>query len=336
LEQRSPEWFEARLGMVSASRVYVVVAKGRNGQPSISRQKYQDELVEERLTGQLMKSSYTNEHIEWGREKEAVAREQYEQSRKVKVGETGFVLHPKISWSGASPDGLVGRTGLVEIKCPSTRVHLECCEKGNVPARYIYQMQWQLACTKRDWCDFVSYDPRAPKDLRLLIVRVPTDPAMIRWLEYEVKLFIREIEQRISEKQRNTPIKRGDRIGRTIANPSEGRRSNISEHPLLESLGRSGAKTSNRRSNSIRSAPKIRATHEQLNGQSRSAETSYPISSNIRHDNSIERDDGFSGSSNTPLFDSLGNSDQPQLHILFLQKYWWAILVLFLTILFWR
>ena len=202
-KQRSAEWFGARVGMVTASRISHVVASGRNGQFSISRRKYQDDLVEERLTGQPSPTPYVNEHMEWGIANEAIARRAYGKLQGLTVEETGFVAHPQIHWSGASPDGLVGRTGLVEIKCPSTQAHLKCCDRGHVPTKYIFQMQWQLACTGRDWCDFVSFDPRAPRAQKLFIHRVSADTEVIEWLELEVKTFLLEVELRLKQDRRH-------------------------------------------------------------------------------------------------------------------------------------
>jgi hypothetical protein len=114
------------------------------------------------------------------------------------VTEVGFVGHPTIAQSGASPDGLVGADGLVEIKCPNTATHIATLLDGKVPAKYITQMQWQLACVPaRQWCDFVSFDPRMPAELQLFIQRVPRDDATIADLEEQVRGFLLEIDATI-------------------------------------------------------------------------------------------------------------------------------------------
>jgi hypothetical protein len=100
--------------------------------------------------------------------------------------------------AGASPDGVVGE-GLVEIKCPNTATHLDVVLAGKPPTKYIYQMQWQMACTCKDWCDFVSYDPRLPEHLQMLVVRVPRDDQQILVLESEVKAFLAELDDKVKQ-----------------------------------------------------------------------------------------------------------------------------------------
>ena len=100
--------------------------------------------------------------------------------------------------AGASPDGLVGTDGLLEIKCPFTATHIDTLLSGKVPDRYKTQMQWQMACTGRQWCDFVSYDPRLPEPMRLFITRVPRDNSAIRLMEIEVVAFLEELGDKIT------------------------------------------------------------------------------------------------------------------------------------------
>lgn len=195
--QGSPEWFAIRCGKVTASRVADVVAKTKSG-PSTSRVNYMAELIAERLTGQPAER-FSNAAMAWGTEKEPEARSTYEFYNGVTVNQVGFVVHPKIEASGASPDGLVGDDGLVEIKCPNTATHLDTLLGQTVPSKYVSQIQWQLACTGRAHCDFVSYDPRLPEAMRLFIKRMPRDDQRIAELETEVSGFLREIEAKISE-----------------------------------------------------------------------------------------------------------------------------------------
>lgn len=195
--QGSKEWLALRCGKVTASRVADVVAKTKSG-PSASRQNYMAELIAERLTG-LPAERFSNAAMAWGTEKEPDARAAYEFYRSETVKEVGFVLHPKIEQSGASPDGLVGADGLVEIKCPNTATHLETLLGQMVPSKYINQMQWQMACTGRQWCDFASYDPRLPEEMRLFVKRMPRDDKRIEELEIEVAGFLLEIAVKISE-----------------------------------------------------------------------------------------------------------------------------------------
>jgi len=195
MEQRSPEWFAARLGKVTASRVADVIAKTKTGY-SASRDNYMAQLVCERMTG-TQGESYTNAAMQWGTDQEPLARAAYEAIKDVLVAETGFVIHPRIQEAGASPDGLVGIFGLIEIKCPNTATHIETILSDKVPGKYITQMQWQMACTERDWCDFVSFDPRMPEGLQLFIKRVEFDPIYVKMLEYEIQEFLDELETKI-------------------------------------------------------------------------------------------------------------------------------------------
>lgn len=193
--QGSPEWFQARLGKVTASRVADVIAKTRSGY-STSRANYAAQLIAERLTGNV-EATFTNAAMQWGTEKEPEARETYEFYHDAQVVQIGFVDHPTISMTGASPDGLVGDDGMIEIKCPNTATHLDTLEGQSVPAKYVTQIQWQLACTGRKWCDFASYDPRLPEDLRLFVRRIERDDAMIAELEAEVSGFLAEVARRV-------------------------------------------------------------------------------------------------------------------------------------------
>jgi putative phage-type endonuclease len=193
--QGSDEWFAARLGKVTASRIADVIAKTKTGYSS-SRANYAAQLVAERLTG-VVQESYSNAAMQWGSDQEPDARVAYEFLTSANVIEVGFVTHPTILMSGASPDGLVGKDGLVEIKCPNTATHIETLLGASVPAKYEAQMLWQLACTGRKWCDFVSYDPRLPEDMQVFIQRMDRDNAKIAALEAEVGSFLLEVEQTV-------------------------------------------------------------------------------------------------------------------------------------------
>jgi putative phage-type endonuclease len=195
MEQRSDEWFAARLGKVTASRVADVIAKTKTG-PSASRENYATQLVLERLTNKQAES-YTNAAMQWGTDTEPMARQAYELKRGLFVNEIGFVDHPTIEMSGASPDGLVGTDGLIEVKCPNSATHMETMLTQKVPAKYIPQMMWQMACTGRNWCDFVSYDPRFPENLQIFIERVTYDPTYVRMLELEITQFLDEVTKKV-------------------------------------------------------------------------------------------------------------------------------------------
>jgi putative phage-type endonuclease len=202
MEQRTAEWVAARLGRVTASRVADIVAKTKTGY-STSRANYMAELICERLTG-VQGESFSSSAMIWGTSTEPMARAAYEGAVGSLVIETGFVPHISISLAGASPDGLIGDDGLVEIKCPITATHIETLLGQSVPGRYNTQMQWQMACTGRKWCDFVSYDPRMPEKMRLFIKRVERDNVAIAELEREVVNFLNELETKIAQLKEKT------------------------------------------------------------------------------------------------------------------------------------
>lgn len=198
MEQLSPEWFAARLGRVTASRVADIIAKTKSG-PSASRGNYLAQLVVERLTGQAPES-FTTAAMQHGIDCEPEARNAYAFLHAPgPVVEVGFVDHPRIAMAGASPDGLVGEDGLLEIKCPITATHIDTLTTEAVPARYMTQIQWQLASTGRAWCDFVSFDPRLPDELQLFVKRVDRDEALIAELEREVEAFLAEVSERVGQ-----------------------------------------------------------------------------------------------------------------------------------------
>lgn len=196
MEQRTEDWFKVRLGKVTASRIADVVAKTKTGY-SASRANYMAQLVVERLT-ETKADSFTNDAMQWGIDKEPEARAAYEAKTGELVEEVGFIEHPLIAMAGASPDGLVGIDRMVEIKCPSTATHIDYIYERQPPQKYLYQMQWQMACANKYSCDFVSYDPRMPEHLRLLIVPIKRDDALIAILETEVKKFLAELEEKVT------------------------------------------------------------------------------------------------------------------------------------------
>jgi len=201
IEQRTEEWFQQRLGKVTASRISDVIAKTKTG-VSTSRQNYLIQLVSERLTGKKG-DSFVNQAMLDGIERESAARALYERTRGVSVTEVSFFDHPIIKNSGASPDGAVNSeeegkyAGLIEIKCPLESTHTSTLMSKSVPSKYIPQMQWQLACTGAKWVDFVSYNPNFPEELQLFVARIDRDDAYIGELEAEVIKFLDEVDQTI-------------------------------------------------------------------------------------------------------------------------------------------
>ena len=197
VEQGSPEWYAQRCGKATASRISDIVAKTKTGY-STSRANYMAQLVVERMTNQVAES-YTNAAMEWGVEHEPFARGAYEAKTGNLVDQVGAIDHPSIPMSAASPDGLVGDEGCLEIKCPNTATHIETI-LGEEPAKKYYdQMQWQMACTGRKWCDFVSYDPRMPEHLKLLVKRVERNDVYIAELEREVSQFLAEVDDKVKK-----------------------------------------------------------------------------------------------------------------------------------------
>ena len=197
MDQGTDEWFAIRIGKVTASRVADIIAKTKSGY-SASRDNYMAQLICERLTNQKGES-FTNAAMQHGTETEPLARAAYEAFTDVLVDEVGFVPHPSIQMAGASPDGLVGDDGLIEIKCPNTATHIETLLSQTVPGKYFTQMQFQLACTGREWCDFVSFDNRLPPELQMFVKRVPRDEVYIRLIEAEIVQFLAELDDKINK-----------------------------------------------------------------------------------------------------------------------------------------
>ena len=197
--QSDPNWKTARLGHVTASRVADVIARTKSG-PSTSRANYAAELVVERLT-MTPGEGFINAAMQWGLDTEPHARAAYEFRCGVDVGPAAFLKHPNIAWAGASPDGFVGEDGLVEFKCPLSSTHIDTLLGKKPPARYITQMMWQMAVANRQWCDYVSFDPRLPEHMRFFMQRVERDDRQIGELEQEVELFLAEVEDTLKRLQ---------------------------------------------------------------------------------------------------------------------------------------
>ncbi|MBB5762114.1 putative phage-type endonuclease [Methylorubrum rhodesianum] len=196
LVQGSDAWLEARVGSLGASRIAEAVARTKTGWGA-SRANLMAEMVAERLTG-TPADRFTNAAMQWGTEKEPEARAAYEFLTDVDVALVGIVRHPTIAGTHASPDGLVGDDGLVEIKAPNSATHIDTLLGQKVPEKYVLQMNWQMACTGRRWCDFASYDPRLPEAMRLFVKRVERDDALIATLEKDIAAFLAELEEKVA------------------------------------------------------------------------------------------------------------------------------------------
>jgi putative phage-type endonuclease len=195
IEQGSEAWLQLRLGKITASRITDVIAQVKSGEAA-GRENYRIELVCERLTGKPTEG-FTNAHMERGTELEPFARAWYEVETGEFVKQVPFVDHPTIKNAGASPDGIIGE-GLIEIKCPMAKTHIKYLLEDRVPAKYMPQMAWQMACTHSKWVDFVSYCPELPADMQMFIKRYERDDAYIAELEAKVIEFDTEVEQVIA------------------------------------------------------------------------------------------------------------------------------------------
>lgn len=191
LIQGSTEWLQARVGRVTASRVADVIAKTKSGYGA-SRANYMAELIAERLTG-VPAEKFSNAAMAWGTATEDEARAAYEFQSGVVVETVGFVAHPTLEDCGASPDGYVGSDGLLEIKCPNTATHIDTLLGQAIPAKYATQILWQMECTARTWCDFVSYDPRLPASMQLFVKRLERDDERLAEIRAEVVKFLDEL-----------------------------------------------------------------------------------------------------------------------------------------------
>jgi putative phage-type endonuclease len=198
--QRTEDWYAARLGKATASRFKDAIAALKSGAPAQARRDYLTELVVERLTQQPIQR-FQNAAMTWGTEQEPAARAAYERITGRIVEETGFVCHDTLM-AGCSPDGLVDWDGLIEIKCPySSANHIETLLNG-MPAEHIPQVQGQMWITGREWCDFVSYDPRMPEALQLHVQRIQRDEAFIADLERRVTSFLAEVGTQVEALRR--------------------------------------------------------------------------------------------------------------------------------------
>jgi len=195
--QGTEEWFAQRIGKVTASRINDVMATLKSGGEAATRKNYRAQLIAERLTG-TKADSFTNAAMQWGTDNEPIARAMYEIKTGSDVEQVGFVDHPSIAMTGASPDGRFGNNGMLEIKCPNTATHIEYLLAGVAPTEYHNQMLWQMECDGRDWCDFVSFDPRMPEAMQLFIVRFNKDEDKLSIIRAEVCKFLGEVDNVIS------------------------------------------------------------------------------------------------------------------------------------------
>lgn len=197
-EQGTTEWIKLRVGKVTGSRTADVLSELKKGGETAVRRNYRTEIICETLTGNAAEH-YVSPEMIWGTEQEPFARAAYEMATDCMVETVGFALHPTLERFGASPDGLVGADGLVEIKCPSTTTHIGYLLAKVVPEDYQPQMLAEMSCTGRKWCDFVSFDPRLPKHLQLFVARFERDDKRIAEMEQKVQFFLDEVDNVLGE-----------------------------------------------------------------------------------------------------------------------------------------
>ena len=196
--QGSPEWHAARCGRATASRVPDIVRKIKSGAPSKMRVTYAGELIAERLSGVQPQDGFVSPAMQFGKDMEDQAAATYGFMHDIEPIKVGFVIHPTIDMAGASPDRLIGDHGLIQVKVPNTATHIESLLGGEIEPDYVKQMQWELACTKRQWIDFVSFDPRLPPHMQLHTKRVARDDKYIAELEEQVRIFLNELDQKLA------------------------------------------------------------------------------------------------------------------------------------------
>jgi putative phage-type endonuclease len=203
IEQRSEEWFRARLGSLGSSRVHEALAKNKSGGESAGRIRVRSDLARERMTGVFI-PGYKSFAMLQGTEREPDARAAYrEQLNAGKFGKTieieqiALVRHPRLRWAHASPDGLIGKDGILELKCPEAHTHEDTLLTQAVPDAYLKQAHWQMACTGRKWVDYVSWNPDWPEPMQLFVRRIKRDDAIIRKMETEIEVFLTEVRDRV-------------------------------------------------------------------------------------------------------------------------------------------
>jgi putative phage-type endonuclease len=199
IEQRSAEWFAARCGKLTASEFASILDVRKDGKPTAKREAYFNQIVAELLSGEP-DVGFTAKATEWGQQWEATARAEYEIATGRLVTNAEFAIHPSVPYVGASPDGLIGSDGVLEIKCPySKAVHIATVRAGHMPDEHTAQVQGQMWVTGREWADFVSFDPRFKHpQQRLFIQRVKRDQAYIEKLHTACFAFWSEVQAEVN------------------------------------------------------------------------------------------------------------------------------------------
>lgn len=206
MEQRSPEWFAARVGRLTGTGAKELFAKGRGSAEAVGRRDLRVRLALEQLTGQAQEDGYTNAVMQRGIEKEPVALAAYELHTESTVWPVGFVQMDDLM-AGCSPDGSVdGLKGIVEVKCPKSATHLEYLRAGEIPSEYLPQCIHNLWVTGAQWCDFVSFDDRFPDELQLFVCRLTRNEEEIRAYNLLARMFLTEVENEIKAVKALRPV----------------------------------------------------------------------------------------------------------------------------------
>lgn len=207
MQQRTQEWFNARVGKVTASEVYKICVKTSKGSKSTSYDRYKEKIITEILTNIPAETGICTHAMQWGIDNEQDAKKQYEFMFDAKIIDCGFIIHPTMERVGASPDGMIGNDGLIEIKCPTSETHTRFLTSNKISEKHLYQMQLQLACTQRKWCDFVSYDPRFEMpEIQLKRQRIFRDDEFITNMQNCIKEFFDEVDDDIKKILENSSI----------------------------------------------------------------------------------------------------------------------------------
>jgi hypothetical protein len=211
--QGTQDWFDARNGRVTASRIKDVTAYLKQTKAEVEagirreaqkRIDYRTEIIAETLLGEAL-PHFVSDAMKWGIEQEALAATEYEIESPEDVSGVGFVYHPSIERAGASPDRLVGKDGLLEVKCPNTTTHIEWILAGVVPEEHRPQMYFQIQCCERQWCDFLSFDSRLPKRYQKFIRRLHADEAIQESIDAEVLKFLAEVDATVAALDKQMP-----------------------------------------------------------------------------------------------------------------------------------
>jgi predicted phage-related endonuclease len=204
------EWHQRRIGKATSSRLSDVIATAKAGGYRATRANYRAELVVERMT-RLPYPSYVSPEMRRGLELEPDARAAYEFETNEEILHKGycFLDHPTIAMCGSSYDGFLGKRGTFEVKSPNSATHITTLRSEQIDPGYIAQMQWGLACSRRDWCDWCSFDPRMPSGMQLFIKRVHRDDGLIERLADEVIKFLAEVDAEVADLEQ--------RYGRALA-----------------------------------------------------------------------------------------------------------------------